>query len=531
MSPMSVDAGEVPSIPRVPLAALPWALFAAVLLALISCDLNVNPILDEEQWLQSGLATAHHHFLKTGMVSGPLYGLVLGLLFGGFYAVGLLFGAFTGTLDFVSWFLSHQSVFYFISRTLTAGIAAGGLAMLARTLRPRIGGFAASLIAVGFAFTVPVVDRIAYATPHGSMIGFSAALIAVLLRAREGGSPIPWMLAGAIVAAASTAITIGLGLGLLAFWGAWFPPAAGGSSSRSRRLGLMLAGFLGGLGVFGYPILLNPREYWMSNIQYQISRQILTDEGGRGRLLHDWLLEGLTLWLAGLAGVLWGRFREGRILAVGALVTATGYLFFLAVVTRSAQVSYSLAALPCLAYAASGLVEPLRRLKPHRGALAAAAVLLVPSTLAARKVAQRLVELNPRVVSAARVMSTQPPGTTLLVDTWYGPRLLHPRLLLASYGKAGAEWYRDPGFRASLERRLPQDHAAWTVIPFPAELPIPDRTRLRTAGVDVVILSDVLKEREPAQGAWKALISDGTLQPIPPDAPGGVRFYRVAKDP
>src|SRR5579872_561898 len=77
MNLMSGDAGRRPWISRAPVAALPWGLFAVVLLTLIACDLNVNPILDEEQWLQSGLATAHHKFLKTGMVTGPLYGLVL----------------------------------------------------------------------------------------------------------------------------------------------------------------------------------------------------------------------------------------------------------------------------------------------------------------------------------------------------------------------------------------------------------------------------------------------------------------------
>ncbi|HLY72496.1 MAG TPA: hypothetical protein VKU80_00120, partial [Planctomycetota bacterium] len=164
-------------------------------------------------------------------------------------------------------------------------------------------------------------------------------------------------------------------------------------------------------------------------------------------------------------------------------------------------------------------------------AVAAVAVLIVPSALATWRVTQRVREPHPRVLAAARVVSTQPAGTTLLVDTWYGPRLLHPRLLLAPYGKVGAEWYRDPVFRGSLERRLPPEHAAWTIIPFPEDMPLPDGDRLRRAGVDVVILSDLLKEREPARGAWKALESDGTLQPIPPDPAGGIRFYRVAKNP
>ena len=394
-----------------------------------------------------------------------------------------------------------------------------------------MGGLAASVLAVGFAFTAPAVDRIAYATPHGSMIGFSAALIAVLLFARERGRRALWVLAGAIVAAATAAITIGLGLGLLAFWGAWLPPAAAGSPPRSRRLGLILAGFLGGLVLFGYPILLDPLEYWNSNIQFQLHRQILSDDGGRGRLLHDWFQEGSTLWLAGLAGILWGRFREGRHLAVGAFVTASGYIFFLAVVTRSAQVSYSLAALPCLAYAASGLVGWFQNLRPPARALALAAVLGIPWALATGRALERVTEPHPRVLAAHRVASTQPPGTTLLVDSWYGPRLLHPRLLLAPYGKVGEEWYRDPSFRASLERRLPREHAAWTLIPFPAGMPLPDRERLRRAGVDVVILSNFMKDRYPAREAWKALISDETLEPIPPDAPGGIRFYRVAKGP
>ncbi|HLY12443.1 MAG TPA: hypothetical protein VKW04_24280 [Planctomycetota bacterium] len=525
---MSVAPAGRPARSKTVLALLPWGLFAVVLLTLIRCDLNVNPILDEQQWLQSGLATAHAKFLKSGLVSGPLYGLILGVLFGAVYVGGAVVGVFSGTLDFVSWFLAHQSVFYFIARGLTAGIAAGGLALLARALAPRTGSLTASLLVLGFAFTAPAIDRIAYATPHGAMIGFSAALLYVLIRARETGSWIAWGAAGAIVAGATSAITIGLGLGLLAAWGAFFPGPAGAGPSRGRRLGLVGAGFIAGLVLLGYPILLHPDAYWQSNIRYQISRQILTDEGGRGRLLRDGLLESLPLWLAGGVGAWKGRFREGRSLAVGALLTAAGYVGFLGAVTRSAQISYSLAALPCLAYAASGLVELLRPLDPPKRALWMAALLVVPGLSAAGRVWQRVRDPHPRVTAAARVRATQAPGTTLLVDSWYGPRLLHPALLLAPYGKIGEAWGREPGFLESLERRLPRHDAAWTILPYPEHPAFPDRGALRRAGVDVVILSDLLRRRDPA---WDLLVSDGTLQPIPPDEPGGIVFYRVLKSP
>jgi len=517
------DGGAPPA--RTPWrAALPWVPFAAVLLTLICCDLNVNPILDEQQWLQSGLATAHNHFLKSGLVSGPLYGLVLGVLFGAFYLGGSLIGAFSGALDFVSWYFSHQGTFYFIARALTAGIAAGGLALLARTLAPRIGGLAASTLAIGFAFTGAAVDRLAYATPHAAMIGFSAALIAVLLRARDGGSRIWWAAAGAIVAAATSAMTIGLGLGLLALWGAAAPIPGGGGPSRGRRLGFVLAGFIAGFVLFGYLILLHPQQYWEANIRYQIARQILTEEGGRGRLIHDWLVEGLPLWIAALAGVLKGRFREGRALAVGAFATATGFTVFLAAATKSAQISYCLAALPCLAYAASGLVAPLRECPVPLRILLVALVLGSPAIPALDRVHDRVFVTHPRMIATARVLATEPAGTTLLIDSWYGPRLLHPRLLLAPYGRVGEEWSRDPGFRASLEARLPREHRAWAVVPYPQELPEPDAAGLQKLGVDTVILSELMMKRQPA---WQRLISDGTLRPIPPDEPASILFYRV----
>jgi hypothetical protein len=528
---MSLPAGDAPVRSHPIAVALPWVLFSAIILALVCSDLNVNPILDEQQWLQSGLATAHHHLLRTGLVSGPLYGLVLGVLYGVIYLAGRLFGAYSGSLDFVAWYFSHQGFFYFVARGVTAGIATGGLALFARALAPRIGGLSASILALGFAFTVPAIDRIAYATPHGAMIGFSAALIYALVRAREGKSNAGWVAAGAIVAAATSAMTIGPGLALLAFWGAVFPSPAEGGLSRGCRVGLVLAGLVGGLVLFGYPALLHPREYWDSNVRYQIARQILSDEGGRGRLLHDWSRDGLTLWLAGLAGIVWGRFPERRTLAVGAFLTATGYMFFLVVFTRSAQVSYSLAALPCLAYAASGLVEPVRLLKPALRASAVAAILLVPSALAAIRVYQRVSEPHARVIAARRVLETQPAGTTLLVDSWYGPRLLHPRLLLAPYGKAGEEWARDPAFSASLERRLPREQAAWTIVAYPTDLPLPDRGSLRRARIDTVVISRLMMEREPTRAAWESLLKEGTLLPILPEGPGGIRYYRVAKEP
>jgi len=135
------------------------------------------------------------------------------------------------------------------------------------------------------------------------------------------------------------------------------------------------------------------------------------------------------------------------------------------------------------------------------------------------------------MVSARRVLSTQRAGTTLLIDSWYGPRLLHPRLLLAPYGKIGEDWYRDPAFRASLENRPPREHAAWNVIPFPQGMPVPDRAQLQSVGVDLVILSNLVRRREPAAAAWEQLIQEGVLQAIPPEEGGGVQFYRVAKTP
>jgi hypothetical protein len=259
-----------------------------------------------------------------------------------------------------------------------------------------------------------------------------------------------------------------------------------------------------------------------------LTRQILTEDGGRGRLLRDWLVEGLPLWVAGIAGAFRGRFREGRSLAAGALATAAGYVVFLAAATRSAQVSYSLAALPCLAYAASGLVGRLRELPASRRAILVAAVFGLPALLALDRIRDRVFVPHPRVTAAARVIATQPAGKTLLVDAWYGPRLKHPALLLAPYGRVGQEWARDPEFLASLERRLPPEHRRWNVIPYPQEFSPPRAEKLRQAGVDVVILSATMRDREPA---WGALIADGTLRPEPPDASGPIVFYRLARSP
>jgi hypothetical protein len=320
-------------------------------------------------------------------------------------------------------------------------------------------------------------------------------------------------------------MTIGPGLGLLAAWGA----ADGPAESRMRRLGLVAAGFLGGLLLVAYPAIFHPGEYWDANVRYQIARQMLSDDGGRGRILVDWLLTGSTLWIAAVAGVIWGRYPGGRGLAIGAVATAVGYVGFLAAATRSAQISYSLAALPCLAYAASGLVEPIRALRPAPRALAWAAFLLVPAVPAATRVFERVTVPDPRVVAARRVRETVPAGSTILVDSWYGPSLRNPWLLLAPYGKVGQDWVGDSGFRESLAARLPEEDRAWTVIPYPAAMPIPDADALKQARVDTVIMSRAMMAREPARAAWESLEKSGTLVPVPPEGPAGVRYFRVAR--
>jgi hypothetical protein len=525
---MLPDVPDNPARFRKLAVAAPWAAFATVLAALICSDLAVNPILDERLWLQEGLATADHRFLRTGLTSGPLYGLLLGALFSLVYLGGTLGGAFAGPTEFVAWFFGHQALFYFLARCVTAGIATGGLALLGRAIARWTGPGIAGLFAVGFAFTVPALDRLAFATPHASMIGFSAALLFVLHRAREGGSRFGWCVAGALVSAATAAMTIGLGLGLLAFWAALAPVPEPKGPRRGQRVGLVLVGLLAGFVLFGYPILLHPHQYWEANVKYQVARQILTDEGGRGNLLLVWAREGLALWLAGLAGLVWGRFPGGRALPIGAFVTASGFVIFLAAFTRSAQVSYSLAALPCLAYAASGLVEPLRRLKPPARVAAAAAVLIVPASLASVSVGQRLLTPHEKALAARQAVEILPAGAGLLVDTWYGPALNHPRLLLAPYGSRGEKWAHDAAFTARLESYLPPEENRWRVLAYPKDMPIPDQERLRGAGIDFVIVSSTMMEREPARGAWRRLLEDGTLEPLPPDRARGIRFFRVA---
>ena len=171
---------------------LPWIAFSGIVLALISRDLGVNPILDERHYVQAGLAAPYNGFLRTGSSSGPFYPLAAGVLCSLGYGGGRLAGAFASPSDFMAWHLGHPSTLFLVGRLLTAAIALAGLALLARALAPRIGVAWASLLCLGFASTAPALQRLPYAAPHACLLGYAAAVLAALVAASEGRSAKAW---------------------------------------------------------------------------------------------------------------------------------------------------------------------------------------------------------------------------------------------------------------------------------------------------------------------------------------------------
>jgi hypothetical protein len=506
-----------------------WSAFIAVLVALALNDLTTNPILDEAQWPEAGMSAAYNHFAKTALIVGPLYALVLGVVFSVVYAIGSLLGLFAGAMQFFAWSFCHQGFFYLVARGLTVAIVLGGVVLLARALAEEVGGLAASALAIGFVFTVPSLAWMAFATPHGALIGYAGALIFVLVRAGRG-SPWWWAVSGAIVAAAFASMTIGIGLGLLPFLTALL-------SGRPRHAGLVLAGFAVGMVVAGYPILLHPGGYWEENIQYQLHRNILSNEGGDGRLVQVWLTQAPTLWLAALAGVLWGRFRGPLRIAPAAFATALAYILVLALATRTRQVKYSLAVLPCLAWCAAGLVRAVEERSPRAAAALVLAIVLVPGVQTLGYLARRLEYPDVKAVAALRMMETIPPGKSVLVDFLWGPRLQNRHLLLARYGERGAEFDRLPAFRDYVDRCLPPEQNRWRVVVYPHDLPHPDRAALRRQGIDFVVVSERTMNGVDGSSPWRPMIEAGVLQPTASVAsPGAGRdetiwFYRTAPPP
>jgi hypothetical protein len=329
------------------------------------------------------------------------------------------------------------------------------------------------------------------------------------------------MLAGAIVAAATMTMTSGLGLGLAAFASAGFLE---GQTSRGKRLLLVLTGFSIGLVISGYPALLRPEEYWRGNILYQINRQVLTDEGGKGSILAVWVREGLPLWLAGLAGLILGKRDHRRAIAWASSLTAAGYLFTLALFTRSAQPSYSLPALPFLAFLASRLLGAFPSARPSIRVLAAIAVFILPASLGATSAIQRLTRQDPKAIAAEVIVNSVPPGKTLLIDSWWGPRLAHRHLLLSPYGDQGKPWCANPSFEIALQRYLPPKHNQWNILDFPRDIPKPGREAFARAGIHYVAVSRGILDKPQ----WKALLEERILVPVKPLGTDEILLYQVS---
>ncbi len=498
-------------------------LFCACLLLLVLDDPESNAILDEEQFVQDGLAAAYHRLTRAGLTSGPFYGLALGATNGLLYVAGRAIGAFGGIPDFLVWFFSHQGLFFVFARLLTAGLVFAGILLLARALSRDVGPAWGSALAFGFAFTAPSMVRVAIGTPHGALLGFSAALLWALDGAARSDHPRRWFVAGAIVAWAFSTMSIGLGLALAAAWASWFHPGEG----RLRRVAAVCAGGAAGLVVFGYPIVLHPAEFWEANIRYQAHRQVTTGDALDADLLRLWAVQGAPLWLAGVAGALWGSFPGRRSVATGAMLTALGYLLTLAFLTGSRQAAYSLAALPCLAYASAGLL----RARPERtwavNAGLACVLFAVPAGFALREMVPRLARADLKLEAGRRFDEFVPPGSTVLVDSWYGPRLAVPELLVERYGPRGREWLADPGFRARLIAALPPADQRWRVLAYPEDMPLPDRAALARAGVGFVAVSRRMMLRAAEREAWQLLLDSGALVPLGVLGEDKIRFYRV----
>ncbi len=509
------------------LPALPWVAFAAVLLTLAFRDLSTNPVLDERHYVQAGLAAARHGFLKTGFSSGPFYPLGAGVLFSFVYGGGRLAGAFASTADFMAWYLTRPALLFLLGRLLTAGMALGGLALLARSLAPRTGAAAASWLCLGFAFTAPSLERLAFATPHACLIGCAAATLAALSAASEGRSPKAWIAAGALGSLSTCTMTIGLGLFLPTLWTAALLPQESDGLDRGARFRRAAAGAALGLLAFGLPILLHPLDYWNENIQYQLQRQALSDFAGDGNLLWTWTVQGATLWILGPLGVWLARPGKERVVAAGAALTAFGYLLSLAFLTRSRQPAYSLASLPCLAVAAAGVLPAWRAKALPLRLILCAAVFALPAGHGVAELVRRMSTTDPKVEAARRMVRLIPPGSTVLVDAWHGPRIANRALLLQPYAASVPEWSRDPAFVRRLERDLPAEHNCWDVVVYPEERPSMDAEGLRRRGIRFAVISNALMTDPRYAAPWEQLLREGVVQPLEPRGAGGIGFYSV----
>ncbi len=509
------------------IALLPWVAFSAVLLVLALCDSGVNSILDERHYVQGGLGAAAHRFLRTGFSSGPAYPLASGALFSGIYLGGAATGTFASPPDFMAWHLVHPELLFLAGRLLTAAGALAGLALLARAMVPRIGTGWASLLCLGFAFTAPSLQRLAFATPHGWLVGCSAALLAALVTASEGRSTKAWAAAGAVASLAACTMTIGVGLFVLPLWVAILLPAESDGLGRIDRLKRVALGAAAGLAAFGFPILLHPGDYWAQNVRYQLHRQVLSDAAGDGNLLLLWAVQGPTLWILGLGGAWASRPGRERTLATGALLAALGFLLVPALLTRSRQASYSLAALPCLAYAASSLVPRARALRGPLRIPLCAALLALPAWHASAYVLHRTMAEDPKAAAAARMVREIPAGSVVLVDSWWGPRIAHRDVILEPYRKHVPGWMKDPAFARRLEAGLPPEHNRWDVVVYPEGVEAPLGDFISRRGIGYAAIGAGMMLRPPHRDSWDRLRREGRLEELDASPGGEIRLLRI----
>ena len=381
-----------------------------------------------------------------------LHFYVLAVLYGLYFIVGFVGGAFADTATFAAKFLTDPSIFYLIGRGLSVLMGVASVWVL-YGIGVRLGGYLVGLAGALFLSCSFLHVR----DSHFLTVDIPATfylLVAVLFSLRHiEGRAMRDLVLGAIFLGLSAATKYNLGL----FAGIVFIAACRENESwrsRGERL-CWVAGIMAAAFIAGSPyVLLDFATFWR-DLSYERLHFARGHEADLGR--GWWYHLGFTLplglgWplfvaaLLGLARWLWWHRRIEYALLVGVIayyaVAGSGKVVFM---------RYMLPLLPLLCLAAAGLVVSLGR--SARGVALLALLVVAPTAWSSWHHSQLLAKTDTRVLAADWIERQIPEGSRvgLCCGSDYG----YPQLRLApSALQARLTGLRAAGFAARRQERL-----------------------------------------------------------------------------
>lgn len=304
-----------------------------------------------------------------------LYKYLVFLLFGGYYAVGRLFGIFSGQEEFLRSFFTGAVEFRLLMRLLSAAMGTWGVGLLLGTPGGRREGLAGMASASLLAGCFLHVRDSHFGVTDVSMVSLATAtvLAAENLRQKPGIREALWagLLGGLATSTKYNGALLALPLAL-----ACWPEVGSPKKEELKRVGAAALAMVGGFLVGTPYAVLDFSTFW-KDFSYEARHLV---EGHRVDVGIGWVHHlsaslpygmGVPLMVAGIFGIVHGFLKEPRRAAVLYSFPLAYYLFIGR--GETAFFRYILPVVPFLCMAAGILVAR------YRGTLLWALFLLLPS--------------------------------------------------------------------------------------------------------------------------------------------------------